>query len=432
MKHLLSLLLFCFILESVLTTKRTLRNKLIKTLKTMKELNEKKMRKLAGTDEEDSSSGATDTTVQTTPAAGTYNDTSPTDAPESTSATAENGVVDASKPVAVKTKKSDNKKAAVQVTKFHGFKAPKGTGLVTFSTFFYFFGRPIVKFIIMRLRITYASRLRNLDTVAESARTDCTIENEDLAGKTLGSDEGQNVNYKCEANATKGDASTANFTLNTDVPMTMVNADGSTEPLSFDEVNFNGDSATESINLQTNSQEIKSIYTLQDCFVSVNRYILTITGELVSSRRLLRNLALTDGSELTMSLLDNDGNSKKYDCTLNAVSSPTYSLNCDTSSDPIETTSDLLHLSSGNSNNGELLNVEMANANSTTPIVTSSGSSRYTYSKSSSGLSGGAIAGIVIACVVALAAASIAAIMLRKPSPPIENTTIVDLKNDNI
>ena len=55
------------------------------------------------------------------------------------------------------------------------------------------------------------------------------------------------------------------------------------------------------------------------------------------------------------------------------------------------------------------------------------------YRKNSSGLSGGAIAGIVIACVVVLAAASIAAIMLRKPTPPIDNTTVVGLKTvDNI
>ena len=40
--------------------------------------------------------------------------------------------------------------------------------------------------------------------------------------------------------------------------------------------------------------------------------------------------------------------------------------------------------------------------------------------------------GIVIACVVALAAASIAAIMLRKPTPPVNNTTIVDLKTETI
>ena len=71
------------------------------------------------------------------------------------------------------------------------------------------------------------------------------------------------------------------------------------------------------------------------------------------------------------------------------------------------------------------------NLNGSEPIVSPS-SARYSYNKSSSGLSGGAIAGIVIACVVALAAASIAAIMLRKPTPPTyDNTTAVDLKNES-
>ena len=54
------------------------------------------------------------------------------------------------------------------------------------------------------------------------------------------------------------------------------------------------------------------------------------------------------------------------------------------------------------------------------------------YRKSSSGLSGGAIAGIVIACVAVLIAAAVAVIMLRKPTPPIDNTTVVDLKQENI
>ena len=61
------------------------------------------------------------------------------------------------------------------------------------------------------------------------------------------------------------------------------------------------------------------------------------------------------------------------------------------------------------------------------------GSSGHYYSKSSSsGLSGGAIAGIVIACVVVLVAATVASIMLKKPSPPVDNTTVAELKTDKI
>jgi hypothetical protein len=66
------------------------------------------------------------------------------------------------------------------------------------------------------------------------------------------------------------------------------------------------------------------------------------------------------------------------------------------------------------------------------PASAKSQSNSAVYRKSSSGLSGGAIAGIVIACVVVLIAAAVAAIMLRKPTPPIDNTTVVDLKQENI
>ena len=80
------------------------------------------------------------------------------------------------------------------------------------------------------MRITYVGgRLRSLQNAeAESARTDCTVKDPSLAGKTLSEEEGKNVNYDCSANATAGDASTANFTLNTDVPLTMVNFNGTT------------------------------------------------------------------------------------------------------------------------------------------------------------------------------------------------------------
>ena len=82
---------------------------------------------------------------------------------------------------------------------------------------------------------------------------------------------------------------------------------------------------------------------------------------------------------------------------------------------------------------GDDYKLEFVPQNETTyPDSPNSGSNSAVYRKSSSGLSGGAIAGIVIACVVVLIAAAVAAIMLRKPSPPIDNTTVVDLKQENI
>ena len=245
------------------------------------------------------------------------------------------------------------------MTKFHGFKVPriKGPGKVVFGVFFYFFGRPIVKFIIIRLRITYNSRLRNLQTIAESARSDCTIADPSLMGML--SNEGINVNYNCEANATQGDASTANFTLNTDVPMTMVNTDGTTEALDFQEVNFNGEAAEESSNIQANTQVFNNIYTLKNTIIFVEKFILAFTGNLEQSSRRCRRLSLTDGQTIAMSLQDDDGSIKKYDCIINEVSSPVYKISCDASSKPITTTVSKLHLSSGISEDGSFLTIEM-------------------------------------------------------------------------
>ena len=456
MKHVFTILLLCVILQSVLTSRRSLRMRMAKVAQAMKlisDAKEKKLRKLENTDESvdseaestsTSDSNATvsstesvtppDTSVQPNVPPVVYNDTSAADEEENVNATAENAPVIASKPVATKAKNTSNTKAAVQVSKFHSFSKPtqRGPGKVTFGTFFYFFGRPIVKFIIVRLRITYSRRLRNLqEATAESARTDCTIKEPSLVGRTLSEGEGANVDYNCEAEGTKGDVSTANFTLNTDVPITMVNANGTVETLDFAEVNFNGDSAESASSLQENTEVINSAYYLKNTIAYIDKYVLRLSGTF-SNFRLLRRLALTDGS-INMNLTDANDVTNEYECYLSGTQSTSTDLTCDTSSNPLKTTVGKLHLSSGNKN-GETLFVEMNNPddNGTYGIAPSAGGNRYTYSKSSSGFSGGAIAGIVIACVVALAAASIAAIMLRKPTPPVDNTTIVDLKTETI
>lgn len=68
--------------------------------------------------------------------------------------------------------------------------------------------------------------------------------------------------------------------------------------------------------------------------------------------------------------------------------------------------------------------IEINDANSTTH------SNNIVYRKNSGGLSGGDIEGIVIVCVVALIAASISALMLRKSrvDPPMDSTAIVQLR----
>ena len=455
MKHVFSILLLCVIFQSVLTSRRSLRMRMAKVAKAMKlisDIKEKKLRKLdEGTDQSsETEAGATseanatvsstervtppDTSVETSAPSEEYNDPSPSNAPESANATAGNAPVAVDKPVATKPKTTKKTDANVQVTKFHSFKTKPGSGVVTLGVFFYFFGRPIVKYFVFRLRITYKRAFRNLqEATAESARTDCEIEDKSLLGKTLGPEDGANVNYICEANATQGDVTTANFTLNTDVPLTMVNANGTMESLDFTEVNFNGDSAETASSLQENVIEMSqdSSYYLKESIAYIDKYILILSGRL-SNSRLLRRLALNEGT-IKMNLSNTDGSTNEYECYISGDSSDSKNLTCDTQSNPLRSTVGDLHLSSGTNDDKQTLFIEMKNAtdNASHPIVPSPGN-RYTYSKSSSGLSGGAIAGIVIACVVALAAASIAAIMLRKPSPPVDNTTIVDLKTETI
>ena len=343
--------------------------------------------------------------------------------------------VDSNLPVSTKGHSKNIKDASIQIMKFHSFKAPQGPGLISFCSFFYFIGRAIPYRIIYRLRITYNSRLRNLEAgKADSLKTNCTIKDSTKAGTTPTN--GENVNYECTANAT-GNANNAKIQLNTDYDLIMEDADGNDMgSLSFDEISFNGNATEEGDDIGSNKDVIDSHSTLKNVVASFNKYILKLSGTLVQSRRLLRRLALTEGQKVEMNLNTNENGQDvimPYECTIEGVSSYPTALNCDTSDNPINTNVDKLHLSTGKSSDGTLLTVEMKNWQNNGTYNLAPTGSNYFYSKSSSGLSGGAIAGIIIACVVVLLAASIIAVMLRKPStPPVENTTVVELRNNPI
>ena len=358
------------------------------------------------------------------------------DQPENGNATAKDAQVPADKPVSRKGRQKGNKKASIQIMKFHGFKAPKGPGRITFGMFFYFINRMIPHYIIFRLRITYNSRLRNLQTaLADSARSDCTITDGSLDGKILNSEEGANVNYDCGAYATQ-DASNASIELNTDFDLTLVDKDGNTESIGFEDVNFDEDTAEESQNIQANIQDYSGGFsTLQKAVPSIEGFILKIIGTLSTSGS-RRRLAIEDGTEITMNLnTTKNGQDVKipYLCVLNSVEDFKHELNCNTTDNPINTNAQKLHLSSGNSSDA-LLFVEMENPDDTTAIKsTGQEDAPITYPKSSGGLSGGAIAGIVIACVAVLAAVVVTVFMIKKSSTPVDNSgTVADLKTDNL
>lgn len=331
------------------------------------------------------------------------------------------------KPVSTRPAENNNKLAFIQVVKFHSFKPDKRK--VTFGIFFYFYARPIVPRVIIRLRITYARRLRSLqdeNQEAESVRSICDITDPSLAGKVLSEEEGKSVNYNCNAETT-GDATKANVTLNTDVNMALVHNESYSESMDFAEVNFNGNATEESQNLQDNIEEMTGVVILKNTTASTGKNVMNLTGIPDSS-------GLKEGNVVVMTIINNKGGenvTEAYNCTVISLEA---TLECNATGKPIRTHTENLHLTSGIDNDNIIVIIEMDegwNTNSTS--INTNSENRFSFKNSSSGLSGGSIAGIVIACVVVIIAASLAAILLRKPAPPLDNTTIVDLKTtDNL
>ena len=422
MRNILSLLFFCLIFQNVLLAKlsKYQSTKIGMFLHQVKKINERKLRKLEGTDSTE------DTAEPTLPEQGNFTKPTPGQA-ESGDATAANGDATGAL-VSTKSKGKGNKKAAIQFSKFYGFHSQTGIGPFYFNVLFYLI-RIVPKWIIFRLRITYNSRLRNLDLgdagTAESARSDCTPEDNDMVGNDATG--GKSVKFNCNATSA-GNVNNAKVEVNTDVDMTIVEANGTTTKVGFEDVNFNGDAAEDAENLGAATDPFENFYTLINSKSSVEGNYLVIKGTFTE----LRRLDISNGAKINMDIPNHKDNDEittdSIPCTYESSS-----LRCDASNTKIVTSDQDLHLSSGKTaDNKTLLTIEMSDlTNSTTFPVGGSSSGGY-HTKSSSGLSGGAIAGIVIACVVVLVAATVAAVMLRKPTPPMENTTVVDLKTDNL
>ena len=384
MKNILTVLLFCFIIENILSSKQSLKMKMAKVSKTKKDistLKQKNLRKEEITDKTDdfdfdfdsdfpidieidnSTSSEQNTTTES-------NSTKIIDTqPEYINATAENYNVNSTKPVSLKLKITEKKDAKVQFINFFGFKATNISEKVTFGIFLYFRGRTIAERIAMRLRINYF----NLKDIAESARTVCEIANYSFAGTFASDKDGNFVKYNCEVNATLGNANSANYILNSDVPLILVNENNAVESLDFSELNFNGNSVSESNSIHNNSLFLNGkVLALNGSVASTDKYILKLTGETDLYERLLRRLHIVENLTITMNFLDKFNNVKMYNCSLNLSDYNDIEIDeiiCNTSGNPINTTSKRLHLSPGTSQ-GFLAIIKMKDINSESIIST--------------------------------------------------------------
>ena len=391
MKFFWPILLICLVLGNSLKDKEAL-HKVSKSyvfLKTLNELSEKnKNRKLQDTDTTDGEVSADDPPK-------------PITAEEAT---------------APMERQKGNSSAPYQIKKFYGFKQERTANKFTFHMFFSFLRKIIASYIKMRLRILYSpSRLRNLEDAAQSVPSTCNISEGFQAGIE---GNGENIDYSCEAPKDSG-RMVSNINLDTTVPMDI---GGVTVP--FDDVNFSDEAAEQASNIAAANSSTDGwivVNEFTDKFVIKGKphpgsFLNSYIGNIIHIR------FVTTSSRRRL-----EEPNKTYDCKVNSDTDDETEIQCD---GEIETTSDNLKYAESADKNVTL----SLRPGKTLPseIKANSGGSGSVYRKSSSGLSGGAIAGIVIACVVVLIAAAVAAIMLRKPSPPIDNTTVVDLKQDNI
>ena len=426
MRYLISFLLLFVIFENVLSDD-SLKKRIIRTLLKIKEIKQRHdmQRKLQSTDQtpESEEPEVVPATIPDLP----YNDTG-NDNPEDSNPLGNDTIVSPDKPFSTVV--------------FHGYHVQQSQPSTTeekvyfirFNSYILIISIPIPEKVVYRLRIKHNNKLRNLQEEGdESVKTECTISDSDkhMIGKTF--PDGVTPDYVCEAKAQK-DPSKAQVAINTDVDMAYSTPEGNLEQLSFDEINFSGNSSEEATNLQQSTDSVPRLAMLRDGEIDdSDKHTLRIIGKPHSDGVFSQN----EDVVMNFDNLNRNGNDtlEPYECKINQTT-PNFILNCDTSKHSIKTSPHALHLSTGtkdiNQNQKKVLQIFMKEMNSTQEVSFYT-TSNNRYIKTSSGLSGGAIAGIVIACVVVLVAASIAAIMLRKPSAPIDNSTVVGLKStDNL
>jgi hypothetical protein len=311
------------------------------------------------------------------------------------------------------TNGTSNPGAALQFLDFSGYNYDKSTGIINFKIFFYFI-MAIPKKIWVPL-IVHTNRLRSLadsEAEAECSPIDGTQTEKDSQG-------GVSQKFNCIANVPPG---TEVSGVEVDTSKSIDIDDGSGRKPYKGEINLSKDASEQAQNLQDYTEEVDKVLMLQEG-------VLEGEGDKDGKFNINGNLIKIDDTNINLNLTNGSGEKVTVPCSISfgdSIGSDNYktTLGCSVSE---ELENAEIHMRSGITDKKTKIVMNMIKGDSAT-ITESPSSNTVNYRKSSSGLSGGAIAGIVIACVVVLIAAAVAAIMLRKPStPPTDNTTVTNL-----
>ena len=308
-----------------------------------------------------------------------------------------------------------NTSAPIQIFDFYGYEkgtASNGKIPFTFKVLFYFLGIPIPDTVMLPLKVTTGS-LRQLQSGEQDIYATCTPS--DSTESDEDEQHGRSKEFSCSEEAEGSSISNVKYD---DSRKIKTIKDGVTTSYPGGDVYF-ADGA------QANKDQIDKAPSYAGVFVLKNGVVENTDendGKFDIKGGLDKDITPIKDQNLDLAI----STSQNLTCTVSG-STDSSVITCDTNKEPMSETD--LHGKSGLTNNDNKVYLTMIKGNSTITEGEYKAATSPTYRKSSSGLSGGAIAGIVIACVVVLIAAAVAAIMLRKPTPPpVDNTTVTGLQ----
>ena len=308
-----------------------------------------------------------------------------------------------------------NTSAPIQIFDFYGFTTDSpsnGKISFTFKVLFYFLGIPIPDTVMLPLKVTTGS-LRQLQSGEQDIYANCTPT--DSTKPDADEQDGRYKEFTCSGEAEGSSISNVKYD---DSRKIKTIKDGNTTSYPGGDVYF-ADGA------QANKDQIDKAPSYAGVFVLKNGVVENTDendGKFDIKGAMNNDITPIKDQNLDLAI----STSQNLTCTVSG-STDSSVITCDTNKESMPETD--LHGKSGLTSNNYKVYLTMINGNSTITEGEYKAATSPTYRKSSSGLSGGAIAGIVIACVVVLIAAAVAAIMLRKPTPPpVDNTTVTGLQ----